>query len=189
MHDNNKTAPHDIDLVKQVHALTQKLKEMEQKVLRLSLLLKKQSRQKNNKTMSPPRAPPVPPRPMTVTMSPPVPPKNENMSQPVPPPTSPPMSPPAPPMCTPSPEHVSKPSQPTRTQVNRARALIFKQQVSFGRLKGNTYGNVVRRLARKKDVLRYLNWMVTKCSRKDNFVLFLSSEGFPKTQQQTRQTL
>ena len=139
------------NLTTQVKHLAKELKEVKQTVLRLSLLQKKANK---TKALLPPVSTPSAKKCNGV-------------------------------LSTPSPEQATKQdtakTQRTRTQLNKARALVFKQQVSFGLLKGQSYGRVVQRLAHQKKVLRYLNWLVQKLPQSDKFVMFLASQGFPKT--------
>tara|TARA_B110000091_G_C13802277_1_gene470816 strand:+ start:1798 stop:2283 length:486 start_codon:yes stop_codon:yes gene_type:complete len=141
------------NLETKMEVLAKEVKELRQTVLRLSLLQKKAQKSRDM---------PPPPPPMA---KPPAVPSNVVLRTPSPAPTK---------------QDTTK-TQRTRTQQNKARALVFKQQVSFGFLKGKTYGRVVNRMAHHTKVFRYLNWAVKELPPNDKFVMFLASQGFPKT--------
>ena len=70
------------------------------------------------------------------------------------------------------------PPQRRRSERNRARALVFQQNVGFGKFKHFSYGRASKHLNHPRHCA-YVKWLFKMLPR-SKFTLFLSTQGFPK---------
>ena len=70
------------------------------------------------------------------------------------------------------------PPQRRRSERNRARALVFQQNVGFGKFKHFSYGRASKHLHHPRHCA-YVKWLFKMLPR-SKFTLFLSTQGFPK---------